>query len=77
MVRVNHVVQPGYFCAVDQGKVQCGPLGLFYVALPRVVVVDRVDAEANNLDVALVPFGLESGYLAEFRGADRCEVFGV
>ena len=41
------------------------------------VVVDRIDAEADDLDVALVELGLDLGHVAEFGRADRREVLRV
>ena len=41
------------------------------------VLLDRVDAEADDLDVALVELGLELGHVAELGRADRREVLGV
>src|SRR5690606_9963601 len=52
-------------------------LRLLDVGGPLVVIVDRVDAEADHLDVALVEFGLELGHRAQLGGADRGEVPGV
>ena len=42
-----------------------------------VVVVERVDRQADHLDVALVELGLDLGHVAELGGADRGEVLGV
>ncbi len=47
------------------------------VGRPLAVGVDRVDADADGLDVALVPLGLEARHGAELGGADRREVLGV
>ena len=44
---------------------------------PLAVVVDRVDAEADDLDVALVELGLELGHVAELGRAHRREVLRV
>ena len=40
-------------------------------------LVDRVDAEADDLGVALFEFRLEPGHVAEFRGAHRREILRV
>ena len=41
------------------------------------MVLDRVDADADDLDAALVELGLDPGHVAELGGADRGEVLGV
>src|SRR5207249_5080107 len=38
---------------------------------------DRIDAEADDLRVALVELGFEPGHVAQLRGAHRREVLGV
>ena len=43
----------------------------------RDVLVDGIDAEADDLDVALVEVRLELGHVAELGGADRGEVLRV
>ena len=37
----------------------------------------RVDAQADELDVALGELGLDLGHVAELGGADRGEILGV
>ena len=44
---------------------------------PFLVVVDRIDRQADDLDAALVEFGLQLRHGAEFGGADRREILGV
>ena len=44
---------------------------------PFAMAVDRIGAEADQLDVALVEIGLELGGGAELGGADGGEVLGV
>ena len=52
-------------------------LGLLDVLGPALVLVDRVDREADDLDVALVELRLDAGHVAELCGADRGEVTRV
>src|SRR5260370_28242657 len=49
-------------------------LGFLDILRPARVVTDRIDAEPNNLAVALVELGLEPGHVAELGRADRGEV---
>src|SRR4029077_2479906 len=44
---------------------------------PFLVVVHRIDAEADDLGVALVEFGLELRHVAKLGGADRREILGM
>jgi hypothetical protein len=41
------------------------------------VVLDRVDADAQDLHAALVELGLDPGHVAELGGAHRGEVLGM
>ena len=41
------------------------------------MVLDRVDADAQDLDAALVELRLDPGHVAELGGADRGEVLGM
>ena len=50
------------------------PLGLLDVLGPALVITDRIDGQPEDLRVALVELGLESGHVAELGGADRREV---
>ena len=55
----------------DQRVVEGGALGLLDVGQPAVVRLDRVDAHADELDVALVELALAVGERTELGGADR------
>ena len=48
-------------------------LRLFDVARPALVVVDRVDGEADDLDTAALELGLDRRHVAELGGAHRGE----
>ena len=78
-VRVDHVVEVGDLLVgvADQREVDLRALGLLDVVRPLVVVLGRVDREADHLDVALVPLGLQLGDVAELGRADRREVLGM
>ena len=52
-------------------------LGLFDVPGPLAVVGHGVDAQADDLAVALVEFGLQAGHVAQFRGAHRSKILRV
>jgi hypothetical protein len=52
-------------------------LGLLDVLGPLGVVVDGVDGQADDLDVAAVELGLDAGHVAELGGAHRREVARV
>ena len=52
-------------------------LGFLDVLGPFRVIFDRIDAEADDLGVALVELRLQPGHVAQFGGADRGEVLGV
>src|SRR5215471_1397515 len=41
------------------------------------MVVDTIDAEPDDLDIALVELGLDFGHVAELRRANWCEVLWV
>src|SRR5262249_31427848 len=47
------------------------------VLRPTAVLVDRIHAEPDDLDAALVELGLDLGHVAELRRADRGEVLRV
>src|SRR5678816_816038 len=53
------------------------PLRLLDVLGPAGVLVDRVDAEADDLDIAFVEVGFELGHIAELGCAYRRKVFRV
>ena len=44
---------------------------------PFFLGVQRIDRQAENLDIALFPFGLQAGDFTEFGGADRREILGM
>ena len=75
----QHVVELGdlQLGVADHRVVGRVALGLLDVLDPAVMVVDRVDADADDLDAALVELGLDPGHVAELGGADRGEVLGV
>ena len=61
----------------DDRVLGLGALGLLDVLRPVLVAVDRVDRQADDLDVALVELGLDLGHVSELGRADRREVLGV
>ena len=61
------------FGIADHRVVDGVTLGLLDVARPLRMVLDRIDAEADDLGIALVELRLQPGHVAEFRGADRGE----
>ena len=65
------------FGVADHRVVGREALRLGDVGRPALVVVDRIDAEADDLDAALVEFGLQRRHAPEFGGADRREILGV
>ena len=78
-VRVDHVVELGDFqgAVADKGVIDRVPLGFLYVFHPRIMIGDRIDAQADDLAVAFVKLRFESGHVTQFRGADRGEILGV
>src|SRR5436305_15199349 len=50
-------------------------LGFLDILRPACVVADRVDAEPDDLAIALVELGLQPRHIAEFGRADRREIF--
>src|SRR5436853_4215107 len=58
-------------------KVQRGALCFFDVFCPTLVGIRRVDAEADDLHIALIKFGLQARAFAEFGGAYGREIFGM
>ena len=61
----------------DHRIVRREALRLLDVGRPARVPVDRIDAQADDLDVALFEFGFDLGHVAKLGGADRGEVLGV
>ena len=47
------------------------------VATPAFVALDRIDAEADDLDAALVELRLDAGHVTKFGRTHRREVLGV
>ena len=76
---MNHSVKAGNRAIGISNKreVQGVSLGLGDVADPGMVVFDRIDREADHLDVAAVELRLEPGDGAEFGRANRGEVLRV
>ncbi|MNV41590.1 hypothetical protein D3C71_1332310 [compost metagenome] len=76
---MDHVVELGHHqvFVADQRIVDRCALGLGDVTDPAVVVTDRVDAEAQDLGVALVEFRFEFGQVTQFGGAHRGEILGM
>src|SRR5439155_596451 len=52
------------------------PFALSEVVRPVLVHFDRIDAQADDLRVALVELGLEAGHVAQCRGTHGREVLG-
>src|SRR6516162_968541 len=52
-------------------------LGFFDIVRPTRMVADRIDAEPDDLAVALVELGLQPRHVAELGRADRREVLRV
>jgi hypothetical protein len=75
----QHAVELGDFQLriADHRIVHLRALGLFDVGLPLAVLRDGVDAQADDLCVALGEFRLQLGHGAEFGGADGREIFGM
>ena len=69
----QHVVGLGHLelGVADHRVVQGVALGLLDVLRPLLVVAHGVDAQAEDLGVALVELGLERRHVAELGGADR------
>ena len=78
-VRVDHVVELGHLqvAVAYQRIVDCMALGFLDVVQPGVMVIDRIDAQADNLGVAFVKLRLEPGHVSQFRRADRGKILGM
>src|SRR6266487_6545777 len=76
---MEHVVKLGHLPVGvgEQREIEGRALGLLDVARPPVVGVDRVDAKAHDLDVALVELRLELRDHAKLGCANRGEVGGM
>jgi hypothetical protein len=75
-VRVNHVEQLGHLelRVTDQRVVDLVAGGVFDVFAPALVVADRIDAQPEDLGVALVELLLQPGHVAQLGRAHRREV---
>jgi hypothetical protein len=58
----------------DQRKVQRRPLCFRDILRPAIMLIERIDGEADRLDVAALELRLQFGGVAEFRRADRREI---
>ncbi len=76
---MQHVEQlgHGHVGVADHRVVRLVSLGLLDVLGPLAMVLDRVDAEPDDLAVALLELGLEPGHVAQLGRADRREVLRV
>ena len=76
---MDHVVQVRHFLVGirEDREVHFGVLGFLDVTDPLMVGIERVHADRNGLDAALVEFGLQLGGVAQFGGANRREVLRV
>jgi hypothetical protein len=61
----------------DQREIERGALRLGDVRRPRAVLLERVDREADDLDVALLELGFEARRLAEFGRSHGREIGGM
>ena len=73
---MNHVVELRHrqVGVADDRVVHGVPLGLLNVLGPGLVIGHRIDAEPDDLGVALVELGLEPGHVAELGRAHGREV---
>lgn len=71
-VGVDHVIEGGHLLLGigDDGEVHHAGLGFIDVFDPAVVGIERVHADSDDLDVALLEFLFDFGDHAEFGGAD-------
>ena len=61
----------------DQGVMHGRAAHIADILEPVVMILDRINAERDDFCVAPREFGLNSGHVAEFGGADRGKVLGV
>ncbi len=75
----QHVVELGHLEVriADHRVVGCGALRLLDVGGPALVIVDRVDADPEDLDAALVELRLHPRHRSKLSRADRREVLGM
>ena len=76
---MDHVVELGDLAILvgNDREVDADALGLLDVSGPLFMVVEVVHRQADDLDAALVPLGLEACYFAQLGGAHRGEVLGM
>jgi hypothetical protein len=76
---VDHIIELGHLAVgiCQDGEIQRLSLGLLDIALPARVAVERVNREADRLDLALVPVRLETRDFRELGGADRGVIPGM
>ena len=75
----QHVVELGHreVAVGDDRVVDLRALGLLDVFEPARVALARIDAQADELDIALGELGLDLGHVAELGGADGREILGM
>jgi hypothetical protein len=75
----QHAVELGdlQFGVADHRVFHLGALRLFDIGGPLAVAAHRIDAEADDLGVALGEFRLQPRHVTELGGADGREVFGM
>src|SRR5262249_61733658 len=77
--RRQHTVELGDFqiSVADQWIIRGKADDIFNVVGPFLVIGNRVDRQADNLDAASVEFRFESRHRAEFGGADRRKIIRI
>ena len=75
----QHVVELGHrqICVANHRVLGQIALRFLDVLRPKVMVVYRVDRQSDQFCIAFGELGLYLCHVAEFGGADRCEVFRV
>ena len=78
-IGVDHVIQLGHFqvSIPYQRVIDCVTLGFLDVVQPGIVIIHRIDTQADDLGVAFVEFRLEPGHVPEFRRADGGKILGM